>query len=56
MRRRVAIKVLCAEEYLARPAADVLCLVESGKEFNTFHPPGWANNKLMRGDKGAAAQ
>src|SRR5262249_42620107 len=33
----------CAEEYLARPAADVACLVESGKEFSTFHPPAWAN-------------
>jgi hypothetical protein len=32
----------CAEEYLVRPAADVECLVESGKEFSTFHPPTWA--------------
>jgi hypothetical protein len=33
----------CAEEYLARPAADVVCLVESGKELSTFQPPAWAN-------------
>jgi tRNA A-37 threonylcarbamoyl transferase component Bud32 len=31
----------CAEEYLARPAADVVCLVESTKEFSRFRPPGW---------------
>jgi hypothetical protein len=33
----------CAEEYLVRPAADVECLVESGKEFSSFQPPAWAN-------------
>jgi serine/threonine protein kinase len=33
---------ICAEEYLARPAADVECLVESGKEFGSYHPPPWA--------------
>jgi hypothetical protein len=32
----------CAEEYLARPAADVVCLAESTKEFGLFRPPGWA--------------
>jgi serine/threonine protein kinase len=33
----------CAEEYLARPAADVVCLVESSKDFSAFHPPAWMN-------------
>src|SRR5439155_5786569 len=32
----------CAKEYLARPAADVVCLVESTKEFGLFRPPPWA--------------
>jgi tRNA A-37 threonylcarbamoyl transferase component Bud32 len=36
----------CAEEYLARPAADVVCLVESTKEFGLFKPPGWAADYL----------
>jgi hypothetical protein len=35
---------ICAEEYLARPAADVVCLVESGKDFSTFDPPAWARD------------
>jgi hypothetical protein len=33
----------CAEDYLSRPAADVVCLVESGKDFSSFHPPAWAS-------------
>jgi hypothetical protein len=32
----------CAEEYLSRPAADVVCLVESSKEFTPFRLPVWA--------------
>jgi hypothetical protein len=32
-----------AEGYLARPAADVVCLVESAKDFSTFQPPAWAS-------------
>ena len=31
----------CAEEYVSRPAADVVCLVESAKEFSQFRPPSW---------------
>ena len=33
---------ICAEEYVARPAADVVCLVESAKAFGQFRPPPWA--------------
>jgi hypothetical protein len=33
----------CAEEYLARPAADVACLVEAPKGFNAYRRPAWAN-------------
>jgi hypothetical protein len=32
----------CAEGYLARAAADVICLAESTKKFSEFHPPAWA--------------
>jgi serine/threonine protein kinase len=32
----------CAEEYLSRPAADVVCIVESSKDLGEFHPPAWA--------------
>lgn len=31
----------CAEEYLAQPVADVVCLIESNKDLSEFHPPGW---------------
>ncbi len=31
----------CAEDYLAQPAADVVCLIESTKDFDEFHPPAW---------------
>src|SRR5262249_52479551 len=31
----------CAEEYLAQPVADVVCLIESNKDFAAFHPPAW---------------
>jgi serine/threonine protein kinase len=33
----------CAEEYLARPAADVACVVETPKGFSTYSHPAWAN-------------
>jgi hypothetical protein len=32
----------CAEEYLARPAADIVCLVESTKALSQFRSPPWA--------------
>jgi len=32
----------CAEEYLSRPTADVVCVFESTKEFNQFRLPAWA--------------
>jgi serine/threonine protein kinase len=35
---------ICAEEYLSRSAADVVCLVESAKEFSQFHPPAWVTD------------
>jgi hypothetical protein len=31
----------CAEEYLARPVADVVCLIESTRDVDAFHPPAW---------------
>ena len=34
----------CAEEYLSRPAADVVCIVESSKDFGQFRPPPWAGD------------
>jgi hypothetical protein len=32
---------VCAEEYLALPAADVVCLVEVVKDFSAYRPPDW---------------
>jgi hypothetical protein len=31
----------CAEEYVAQPVADVVCLIESTKDLSEFHPPDW---------------
>jgi serine/threonine protein kinase len=31
----------CAEEYLAQPVADVVCLIESTKDLSAFHFPAW---------------
>jgi hypothetical protein len=31
----------CAEEYLVRPAADIICLVEVTKDFSAYRPPPW---------------
>jgi serine/threonine protein kinase len=31
----------CAEEYLARPVADVVCLIESTRDVDAFQPPAW---------------
>jgi hypothetical protein len=31
----------CAEEYLAQPVADVVCLIDSTRDINEFHPPAW---------------
>lgn len=31
----------CAEEYLAQPAADVVCLIESTKDLSEFQFPSW---------------
>jgi hypothetical protein len=33
---------VCAEGYLARPAADVVCLAESNRPLSEFRPPAWA--------------
>jgi serine/threonine protein kinase len=33
----------CAETYLERPAADVVCLVEARKDFTAYRRPAWAN-------------
>jgi serine/threonine protein kinase len=33
----------CAEEYLAKPAADVVCMAEAPKDFSDFHLPAWAD-------------
>jgi serine/threonine protein kinase len=33
----------CAEQYLSQPAADVVCLIESGKDASAFHPPAWVS-------------
>jgi serine/threonine protein kinase len=33
----------CAEEYLARPATDVACVVEAPKGFSTYSHPAWTN-------------
>ena len=32
----------CAPEYVARPAADVVCLFERDRAFEEFRPPAWA--------------
>lgn len=32
----------CAEDYLSRPAADVICLFEREQGFESFRPPAWA--------------
>jgi hypothetical protein len=32
---------VCAEDYLARPASDVVCLVEANRDFSTYHRPAW---------------
>jgi serine/threonine protein kinase len=34
---------LCAEEYLARPTADVVCMVETTKDLSAYHRPAWTN-------------
>jgi serine/threonine protein kinase len=35
--------MICAEEYLARPAADVACLAEVPRDFSAYRPPSWAD-------------
>ncbi len=35
--------MLCAEEYLSRPAADVACLFEVTKDFSAYRPPSWVD-------------
>jgi hypothetical protein len=40
---------VCAEVYLSRPAADVVCLFESAEGFGNFRPPAWtAGYKMSR--------
>jgi serine/threonine protein kinase len=34
---------VCAEEYVSKPAADVVCMVEVTKDFGGYKPPAWAN-------------
>jgi serine/threonine protein kinase len=34
---------VCAEEYLARPTSDIVCLVEVTKDFDDFKRPSWTN-------------
>ncbi len=34
---------VCAAEYLARPAADAVCLFERDRAFDEFRPPAWAS-------------
>jgi len=31
----------CAEEYVAQPVADVVCMIESTRDISEFHPPAW---------------
>jgi hypothetical protein len=31
----------CAEEYVARPVSDIVCLAEANKDFGTYHRPRW---------------
>lgn len=33
---------ICAADYVARPAADVVCLFERDRAFDEFRPPAWA--------------
>jgi serine/threonine protein kinase len=33
----------CAEEYVSRPAADVVCMVEAPKGFSTYNHPAWTD-------------
>jgi serine/threonine protein kinase len=33
---------ICAEEYVARPASDVVCLAEANRDFSTYHRPAWS--------------
>jgi hypothetical protein len=33
---------VCAADYVARPAADVVCLFERDRAFEEFRPPAWA--------------
>ncbi len=35
---------VCAEQYLARPASDVVCLVEVTRDFSTYRRPAWAKD------------
>jgi hypothetical protein len=32
----------CAEEYVARPTSDVVCLVEAAKGLSAYRPPAWS--------------
>ena len=34
---------VCAADYVARPAADVVCLFERDRAFDEFRPPAWAS-------------
>jgi serine/threonine protein kinase len=34
----------CAEEYVARPATDVVCLVEAAKGLGAYRPPAWTRH------------
>jgi hypothetical protein len=34
----------CAEEYVARPASDVVCLVEAAKSLRAYRPPAWTDH------------
>jgi hypothetical protein len=38
----------CDEEYLARPAADVVCLAETTRGFEAYRPPEWAGRYPAR--------
>ncbi len=35
--------VPCAPEYIARPAADVVCLSERDRAFDEYRPPAWVS-------------
>jgi hypothetical protein len=32
---------VCAEDYVARPASDVVCLAEANRDFGAYHRPAW---------------